>query len=756
MRSPRRRALFLNPPLHLPADFVDYPWFAHHGLLVAAARVARAGLDVRLADAFAQPSSDRAPDGDGWRLGVSEGDLADALPEGPFDVVVVGASPFLRPWAPDARLATLVALVRQRFPEAAMVMADADVGGMHAVDYDGAQALARLPGLDAVLRFAGEATFDDPERLIALKGSGRVVCEPPGPWDVPPPFPMLDALDRRHYGAFLWRCFGDGRWANPFGVDASTRPFLTSSGCPHRCVFCSSNAGWRVPGRKVQRVVPLSVIEDWAFLAARVHGARRLFIMDEMANLRPDFEEVLAVFERLDLTYEFPNGLRADRLDASAIARMKDRCSLLSVSAESASAADLAGPIGKRQDPAEVERVVAEAARVGLPSLVHFVIGFPWETPRSVLATLDLAWRLHDAHGAIPAVQFATPLRGTALFDACVATGLVAPDAGTSGDGTLFQHRPAFRPAAIPEGFLETAHAAFRRKVESSNSRKVIVNITYECINACEFCAVSNRVKRGIPWPRLQEILREHRAEGVDRIDLDGGEPTLHPHLADALRLARDLGYREINVTSNGRRLADPAFARDLLATGVTSVLVSIHGDHADLHDAIVGVPGAFDETLQGLRNLVALRPDGVDLGVNLTVCRRNVDHLESLVDLIRREGVDKVNLQLVTPFGAARRDVVPPMEVAAGAVNRVLDRFGRTMRLHVVNAQFCLFPGHESHLSGDVGKVGRTMIFVTEEKVNLFDYLAARRVRREPCATCAHAPVCDGFYEFEEEAADA
>lgn len=751
----RPGALFVNPPLHLPADFVDYPWFADHGVLLAAARVARAGWDVAVADAFALPSSGRAPDGDGWLLGAPEADLLASLPDRPFDAVVVGASPFLRPWDPDPRTAALVASLRARFPGAALVLADADPGGMHAVDADGAAALARLPGLDAVLKFAGESWFDDPARLAALRGTGAVIRDPAAPWSAPPPFPLWEALDRRAWGAFLWRCFGDGRWANPFGIDATTRPFLTSSGCPHRCVFCSSNPGWRDAGRKVQRVVPLPVLEDWALLA-RAQGARRLFVLDEMANLRPDFEDVLKVFERLDLKVEFPNGLRADRLADTAIARLAGRISLLSLSAESASADDLQGPIGKRQDPAEVRRAVATAARHGIPTLVHFVIGFPWETPRHVLDTLDLAWSLFEEHGATPAVQFATPLRGTPLFDACVEQGLLPADGGFSSDGSLFQHRPAFRPPALPEGFLETAFAAFRRKVEASNTRKVIVNITYECINACEFCAVSNRVRRPIPWPRLQEILREHRAAGVTHLDLDGGEPTLHPNLLDALRLARELGYREVNVTSNGRRLADRQAAADLLATGVGSVLVSLHGADADVHDAVTGAPGAFDETLAGLRNLVALRPAGVDLGVNVTVCRRNVDVLEDLVALVQREGVDKVNLQLVTPFGAARAGVVPPVEESVAAVTRVLDRFGDTMRLHVVNAQFCFFPGRERFLSGDVGKVGRNMVFVTEETVNLFQYLAARRVRREPCATCAFAPVCDGFYTFEEGASDA
>jgi len=749
------RILFVQPPLHLPYDFVDYPWFADLGLLFAAARATRAGWRAEVVDAFALPGAGRFPEGEGWRLGTPEEDLLQVLPGEDPAVVVVGNSPFLRAWAPHPGTVVLLETLRRRWPEAALVLADADVGGMHSVDVPAGAVLEALPALDGYLRWAGEAAFDDPRQLRDLKGRRIEIRMPAAEWNDPPPFPLWEALDRVHWSAFLWRCFQDGAWANPFRIDASSRPLLTSSGCPHRCLFCSSNPGWRESGRKVQRRVPLRVLRDWVTLA-RAMGARSLVLLDEMANLRPDFPEVLEVFRQADLRVEFPNGLRADCLPDEVLPALADRISLLSLSAESASQEDLQGPIGKRQDLREVERVLQGAARLGLPTMVHFVVGFPWETPESVLHTLDLAWRYREEFGAEPAVQFATPLPGTGLFEDCLRRGLLPTGGGLPGDGSLFQHRPAFRPPALPEGWLETAVQAFRRKVAASGTRKVIINVTYECINECEFCAVANRVRRPIPWPRLEDMLRQHREAGIEHLDIDGGEPTLHPRLLDALRLARELGYREINVTTNGRRLADPEAARALLDTGVTSVLVSLHGDVPEIHDGITGRPGSWQETLEGLRNLVRFRGPSLDLGVNVTVCRANVDRLVLLVGLVQGEGVHKVNLQMLTPFGSARREVLPEEGRAAAAIREVLDRFGAAMRIFVVNAPFCLFPGYERFLVGDVGKIGRSMIFVTEETVNLFEYLSSRRVRREPCRTCPHAPACDGFFLFEEEGADA
>lgn len=748
------RSVFIVPPLNLPEDHIDYPYFTNFSVLAAAARVTRAGWVVDVVDAMALPGSGRFPlSNGGWLLGVKTQSLLDALPSSDPNIVVIGASPFLHPWEPDSDLVMLVEGVRRRYASATIVLADCHVGGMHHVAYDGQEVLRHLPHLDAVLQYAGETYFDDPYRLLRLKH--EVVQDPARPWDQAPPFPLYEALDSACFGAFLHRVFSDGTWANPFAVDASTRPFLTSSGCPHRCVFCTSNPGWSRLGKKPYRVIPVPVIEQWAYLVRQITGARRLFILDEMANVRADFEEVLRVFEGLDLDYEFPNGLRADRLTDEAIARMAGRIGLLSVSAESGDEQDLHDRIGKRQSLREVERVLAEARRRNIRTLVHFVVGFPWETPVHVRKTLDLAWRLYEDYGAEPAIQFATPIPGTALYEMCAERGLLPPRGIRWPDATLFQHRPAFHPPALPEGYLANAVQSLRQKVEASRAKKLIVNLTYQCINRCVFCAVSNRVRRHASLPRVLTVLRDHRERGVDLLDLDGGEPTLHPRLLTVVRQARALGYRQVNVTTNGRRLSDRRFARRLLKSGITSLLISLHGSRPEVHEAATRVPGSFRESATGLRHALDVAASGnprVDIGVNTTVFEGNVDDLLALGEMLTDLGVERWNLQMLTPFGAASARIAPDARVAASAVRDVLDRFADRLRIQVVNAQFCLFPPeYERFLLADTQKLGRTMVFVTEEEVNLFRYIAARRRRIPECEPCPRFPVCDGFYEFGE-----
>jgi len=755
------RLLFVNPPLVLGEDFIDYPYFANHGLLACAGLAARAGAQVDIYDAFALPGSGRHPRADGGIvLGVEHAAFIAGLPEGEFDVVVLGASVFVRIEAPHPETEHVIAALRRRFPRAVLLLADGYVGGQHYMNYDADAVLARYPELDAILKYPGERLFGDPDYLATLGGARRVLNHAGERGGDPlEAFYCLDGIDLGHFDRFLHRCFGDGRWQNTFGIASGTRSFLTSIGCPHRCIFCTSNPGWRDTGRKLYQPIPLTRLKHWAFLLRSVFGARKLIVLDEMVNVRPDFTALLRVFNDLGLTYDFPNGMRADHLSREAVALMQGRVTTLSISAESATQSDLDGPIGKGQKLDAIYRVAAWCQELGVPLMTHYIIGFPWETPAHITATLEMAWELYERYGAWPSMQFATPIRGTALHEQCVALGLVPPEGVDLKDGALFQHRPCFDPPHCPPGYVARARAAFDMKMAAHHARKLIMNITYKCANRCVFCATGDRVSAALGWDKIEAILRQHRDEGTQQLDIDGGEPTLHPRLVDAIALARQLGYHSINVTTNGRTLRDRAFAASLLDSGLTHLLISLHGATPEVHDAATDTPGSFEQTVSGIDHVMALRPAHVETGMNVTIVRSNVDHLMPLTALAVAKGFAKINFQFTTPFGRAYEDVVPPLDDAARAVMEVIDHFAGQIHIAVINAQFCAFPGYEQYVVGDLQKLGRTMIFAADprfpEQVNLYEWLGARREKRAVCAECPWTTACEGFQVFAQEKPD-
>ena len=210
-------------------------------------------------------------------------------------------------------------------------------------------------------------------------------------------------------------------WQNTFGIDAGTRSFVTSIGCPHRCIFCTSNPGWRQTGRKLYQPIPLTRLKHWAYLLRTAFGARKLIVLDEMVNVRHRLRGDAARLQRarphLRLPQRHarrppePRGRRAD-------AGPRQRCSASRPRAPTQS--DLDGPIGKGQKLEAIHRVAAWCQELGVPLMTHYIIGFPWETPAHITATLEMAWELYDRFGAWPSMQFATPIRGTALHEQCV------------------------------------------------------------------------------------------------------------------------------------------------------------------------------------------------------------------------------------------------------------------------------------------------------------------------------------------------
>src|SRR5689334_8480092 len=169
------RFLFINPPLVLEHDFIDYPFFANHGLLACAGLAARSGADVVVHDAFALPTSGRhRRAAGGWVLGVEHREFVASLPRGKWDVVVLGGPVFLRIENAHAETRALIAALRERFPRAVLLLADGYVGGQHYADYDGDAVLARYPEFDAILKYPGERFFGEPDHLATL-GDARVV-----------------------------------------------------------------------------------------------------------------------------------------------------------------------------------------------------------------------------------------------------------------------------------------------------------------------------------------------------------------------------------------------------------------------------------------------------------------------------------------------------------------------------------------------------------------------------------------------------
>ena len=168
--------------------------------------------------------------------------------------------------------------------------------------------------------------------------------------------------------------------------------------------------------------------------------------------------------------------------------------------------------------------------------------------------------------------------------------------------------------------------------------------LTEQCDNYCLMCSQPPK-DRDDSWlyDRARKVI-SLLPEEAQSISLTGGEPTLH---ADALvglleHCKRTAPNLSIHLLSNGRRFADPLFARRYADLGLDDIMVGIpvYAPEPGLHDYIVQAPGAFDETVHGILNLVSL---GQAVEIRIVVQRSTVPVLADLATFIAR------NLPFVT-----------------------------------------------------------------------------------------------------------
>ena len=749
------RTLLLQPPLLLHADFIDYPYFASLGLWQAAAGLRQGGHDVQVLDALCQPGSGLLRESNGFvRLGIPLSGFLAKLPAERPDVVVIGHCPWLRARPASAELARLAAHLQQRWPAVPVVLADCDVGGMHFIEWTEAD-LDEL-GIAWGQKYEADGVLGD---LVARLAQGEAPAQritlgaPVDDLDALP-LPAYDLIDMAAFQTFLGRVAKAGHKREIFACDPPLLACKTARGCAFRCNFCTSNPWSRqgVSGRSYRSHGAEYLLAHATLLRER-YGITHLVVLDELANgSAAHFSSILDVAQQLHLRLEFPNGVRADRLTQQDVERLGRLCALLSVSAESATEHIANATIGKRIDLAATERVAAWCQQAGLRLCVHWMVGQPGETRAEILETLQKAWQLFEQFGAEPLLQFATPILGTTLHSEVTAQKLWT----TREDrdiGPLFQGKPVLRGVDWTPEELWAAKRILETKVSMWRPRKVILNTTYICNNHCVFCATGNRSNWHGDLEQQLAFLRDRREQGYDLCDFDGGEPTTNPNLLTLIGQARRLGYQQVNLTTNGRLLAVPRNAEKIVRSGLTSLLVSLHGPNEAVHEENVRSVGAFAQTVEGIRQARPLCDKlGLDFGVNVTLTRTNTPHLLEYGELLLDLGVKNCNIQFLTPFGRASAECQPDPAEAAPLVMRLIDAYGAKIRFQVINLPVCYLPGYEAWALSDIGKLQRHMMFVGGDDVNLFEYLQSRRRHEAPCKTCLFSIACEGFYFWPEE----
>ncbi|HEX3343733.1 MAG TPA: radical SAM protein, partial [Polyangiaceae bacterium] len=197
-------------------------------------------------------------------------------------------------------------------------------------------------------------------------------------------------------------------------------------------------------------------------------------------------------------------------------------------------------------------------------------------------------------------------------------------------------------------------------------AHSLAIEVTAFCNQRCDYCYNAWREDGGasVGTPERARLLaridRVLDAVDFEHVTITGGEPLASHHLFPVLERLRARHVRA-QMISNGA-LVTPELAARLARHRLLSVLVTLNGPDAALHDAQVG--GAhFASTVQGIATLRAHR---IPVEGCVVLSRRNVDRVAETLRFFLSLGVRKVALSRFSPAGYAvafGRELVPSRE---------------------------------------------------------------------------------------------
>jgi radical SAM protein with 4Fe4S-binding SPASM domain len=174
---------------------------------------------------------------------------------------------------------------------------------------------------------------------------------------------------------------------------------------------------------------------------------------------------------------------------------------------------------------------------------------------------------------------------------------------------------------------LEQLPAPQQRALAKGAPYRAHIVITHKCNLACAHCYQAEHDSEDLSVAELTTVFDALARMGTLFLTLGGGEPLARRDFWELLAAARARKF-VVDLYTNGT-LVDASVAARLKAAGVVRVTVSLHGGHAETHDAFVRRTGSFDRVNRAIDLLEAA---GLPVEVKSNVTTLNRRELPGLV----------------------------------------------------------------------------------------------------------------------------
>jgi AdoMet-dependent heme synthase len=202
--------------------------------------------------------------------------------------------------------------------------------------------------------------------------------------------------------------------------------------------------------------------------------------------------------------------------------------------------------------------------------------------------------------------------------------------------------------------------------------RMIAWELTRSCNLACTHCRAS--AERG-PYPgelstgECRRVMDEIAEVGKPVIILTGGEPLLRFDVFDLARYGSSKGFRMVMAT-NGTLISEDN-VKEMRASGIQRISVSLDGPDAETHDAFRKVKGSFEGSIRGIERA---KRGGLEFQINTTITQANLRLVPDILRLAVDLGAVAHHIFLLVPTGRGKE--LKHQEITAAEYEETLHWF--------------------------------------------------------------------------------
>jgi AdoMet-dependent heme synthase len=190
----------------------------------------------------------------------------------------------------------------------------------------------------------------------------------------------------------------------------------------------------------------------------------------------------------------------------------------------------------------------------------------------------------------------------------------------------------------------------------AENPMIVYWEMTQACALACRHCRAEAALQRHpleLDHDESKRLLRQIAAFGdpLPHLILTGGDPLMRGDLFELVDEAYALGL-SVSITPAATQKLTPEVIDRLKAHGVQSLGLSLDGSTPERHEAVRGVKGCFDWTIDAARSAAEL---DIPIQVNTLVSEETADDLPSVYELLKTFRVMRWSLFFLIGVGRGR-----------------------------------------------------------------------------------------------------